>query len=564
MSLTTFERRQQILRLLRENNTAKVTDLARMLDVSEGTIRNDLIALDEEQQILRVRGGAVLRDDALDRRRTLPARVAENAAAKLRIAKWAAELVEDGDTIALDASSTVLYMAQFLKARRNLTIVTNGIEVARAIAENPANTVILIGGALSTDGMTLRGALAENTMQSLFVKLAFLSCSGFSLENGLTEPVIDDAKLKTLMIRCAKQTIALIDSSKFDKFGLTPFASLEDIDHIFTDSNLSPQFVDSLRERGVNLTLCEENAVSAFVQGKNGKRTYRIGFANLGEELAFAQDVRRGLEKAAVAAGNIDLIIADNKLNSEVALRVADDLIAKGIDLMVEYQIDQALGGQLMDRFRQAKIPVIAVDIPIVGATYFGVDNYRTGYMAGTALGQWINEHWGGQFDVLVIFEEPRAGALPAMRIQGQLDGLSRQVANVPQDHLYRLDSHNTAQVSEENMAKLLTQLPKHARMCVLSFNDDAAIGALLAARSAGRESQVVIVGQGADRLVREEMRRANSRIIGSTAFMPEKYGEQIIALALKILRGEPVPPAHYIESVFIHPQNIDLFYPEN
>ena len=267
--------------------------------------------------------------------------------------------------------------------------------------------------------------------------------------------------------------------------------------------------------------------------------------------------------RAAKESGNIDLIVADNQLSSEVALTVADRLIAKEVDLAIEYQIDEKSGSLIMNKFQQAGIPVIAIDIPIVGATFVGANNYRSGYMAGEALGQWINNHWHGQLDRLFILEEPRAGALPASRIQGQLDGLKQIVGDIPAEKINYLDSGNRSDISQKQMAKTLRANPEASKLAVISFNDDAALGALLAARQAKREEDVVIVGQGADRMLRPEIRRPNSRVIGSTALMPEKYGEKLIDLALKILRGKPVPPAIYTDHIFINAENIDLFYPE-
>lgn len=561
--MTTFDRRKNILRLVRENQSVRVTELARLLDVSEGTIRNDLAALDDEQQLMRVRGGAVIREETPSPRWQPPVRIDPNADSKLRIARWAAELIENGDSVLFDDSTTVLRMASFLRDRRNLTVVTNGIEVARALAENTSNTVILIGGILGADGISVKGSLAEKFLKDLHIERAFVTCSGFSLETGLTETDIHQAHIKAQMIRSAEKTIALIDSSKFGKLGLTPFASTKEIAHIFTDDNINPQLVEQLRQDGIDLTICEENTVSSFTQRDRQLTHYRIGFANLDEVSAFSIDVRRGLERAAKDASNIDLIVADNQLSGDIALRIADDLINKGIDLMIEYQIDQTVGSLLMNKFRQANIPVIAVDIPIIGATYFGTDNYNGGYTAGQALGEWINSHWNGQIDGLIVLEEPRAGALPASRIQGQIDGLVSQIGNVAESGTYRLDSANTLEVSQEAMLHLLPRLPDQHHLAILTFNDEAAIGALLAAQETGREDDVVLVGQGADRRVREEIRRADSRIIGSTAYMPEKYGAKLIELALQILRGEPVPPAVYSDNVFIHAGNIDLYYPK-
>jgi ribose transport system substrate-binding protein len=216
-----------------------------------------------------------------------------------------------------------------------------------------------------------------------------------------------------------------------------------------------------------------------------------------------------------------------------------------------------------MDKFQQVGIPVIAVDIPMVGATFFGVDNYRAGHMAGRALGEWIMQQWHGRFDQLLILEEPRAGSLPEARIQGQLDGLKEVVPQLPEaDCIHYIDCGNTTAVSEAGVSKVLQTLPTGQYIAIISFNDEAAFGAVQAARQAEREADVVIVGQGADRLVRGEIRNPQSRLIGSTAYMPERYGEKVLDLALKILRGESVPPAVYMNHVFINAGNIDRYYP--
>ncbi len=560
--MTTYERRQRILSLLQEQFGVKVTDLAKLLEVSEGTIRNDLAEMDEEQLLMRVRGGAVLREDYQAHSPALTGRGQLNASAKHRIARWAAEMVEDGDSIALDASTTVYHMTPYLLERKNLTIVTNGLEVGRALAKNPSHTTILVGGILRPDGAAVTGHLGEKLLRDLHLKTAFMSCAGFSIEAGLTEFDLQEAQLKSLMIRSARRVVALVDSSKLGQQSLTPFASIEQVSHVITDNKVNAQFVEHLRQTQTILVICGENTVSSFSPFDTQLSHYKIGFANLSEQVPFAVDVRRGLERAAKEAGNIDLVVADNQLDGEVALRIAENLIAKKVDLVIEYQIDEKMGSIIMSKFQQANIPVIAVDIPLVGANFFGADNYRSGHLAGVALGRWINDYWQGYFDRLIVLEEPRAGVLPAARIRGQLDGLQDVVGEIPQARITYLDSGNTSDTSAAHMAEALKEYPDAHKIAVISFNDDAAFGALTAARKAKREEDVIIVGQGADRVVRPEIRRPVSRIIGSTGFMPEKYGEKLIEIALKILRGEVIPPAIYIDPTFINAENIDFFYP--
>lgn len=562
--MTTFERRQRILRLLRDQSGIKVTELARRLDVSEGTIRNDLSALEKAGQLTRVRGGAVLRDDHRFISSSFSARAQVNTAAKQRIARWAADMVEDGDSVLLDSSTTVFHTASFLQDRSNLTIITNGIEVAFALSQNPSHTIILVGGILRHERALLVGHLGERILENLHIKTAFVSCSGFSVETGLTQVDIQEAQIKSRMIESAEQVVALVDSTKFGKVDLTPFASVEQVSHILTDSSLDPGYIEQLRQTCAVLTVCGENTTSSYTPWSEETPRYKIGFANLGESMSLPVDVRRGLEQAAQNASNIDLILADNQLSGEVALRVADRLIAEGVDLVIEYQIDEKAGGLIMDKFKEADVPVIAVDIPMVGATYFGVDHYRAGRMAGVALGTWIAGHWGGSFDRLIVLEEQRPGALVAARIQGQLDGLQSVAGEVAPARTIRLDSGNTSDISQPNMNEALEGLPDEHRLAVISFNDDAAIGAVTAARQAGREQDVVIVGQGADRIARKEIRRPGSRLIGSAAYWPERYGQKLIDVAQAILQGEPVPPAVYNKHVFITKDNIDEYYPNS
>ncbi len=562
--MTTFQRRQRLLVLLREQPGIRVPELARLLGVSEPTIRNDLNALAQAGQITRVRGGAVPGDVGAAAVPQYADRAAVNESAKLRIARWAADLVEDGDAILLDASSTVYHMAQFLAGRQHLTIITNGIEVARRLAANAGYKVVLLGGAMRQDGASVTGLLSGSALRTLRIKLAFLSCAGFALDVGLSEVDLEEAQLKSQMIASAAAVVALIDSSKFGRLALTPFAKIDQVSHIFTDSAVDPAWVAQLRQAGATLTICDANTTSTYSPSGPKPAHYRVGFANLSERIPFAVDVRRGLERAAHDAGIVDLVVADNRLDGEHAVAVARRLLDEGIDLLIEYQVDAQAGEVIMSRCRAAGVPAIAVDIPMLGATFFGVDNYRAGYMAGDGLGRWICGHWQGQLERLVVLEEPRTGQFAATRMRGQIEGLQQHVGPLSEAKIVRVDCGNTAETTAARLRPLLLgpELAGLHRIAMISINDDAATGAIAAARAVGRAGDIIVVGQGADRRAREELLRADSRLVGSTSYMPERYGEQLVPLALSILRREPVPPAVYVEHHFITAENLAEFYP--
>jgi len=151
-------------------------------------------------------------------------------------------------------------MAGFLQERDNLTVVTNGIEVGRELARNPTNTVILLGGILRPDGSAITRPSSEHLLHNLNIKTAFMSSSGFSMDTGLTEVDLSEAQFKRSMVAAAGKLIALIDSSKFGKVDLTSYASTQQIDHIFTDCQLSDQWKLRLEQAGVLFTLCGESA----------------------------------------------------------------------------------------------------------------------------------------------------------------------------------------------------------------------------------------------------------------------------------------------------------------
>ncbi len=249
------------MNILREQPGTRVPDLARFLEVSEGTIRNDLRALADSGQLTRVWGGGIPMEKHGESP-TFIARARVNQGPKRAIARMAASLVMDGDSVLLDASTTVFQMAHFLQERHNLTIITNGIGVGRELARDPSNTVIMLGGILRPDGSAVTRPLEEHTLRNLHIKIAFMSSSGFSIEAGLTEVDLHEAQLKRTMIASAGQLVALIDSSKFGKVDLTSCARIEQISHIFTDGGLSVAWREKLARAGVAFTLCDDTALS--------------------------------------------------------------------------------------------------------------------------------------------------------------------------------------------------------------------------------------------------------------------------------------------------------------
>jgi DeoR/GlpR family transcriptional regulator of sugar metabolism len=233
--------------------------MAQLLEISEGTVRNDLNALEIQGYLTRVHGGAVLNDGTQQVNAAFGIRHQEHSQEKNCIGAGAAKLVEDGDSILLDASSTAYYLALHLKNHSHLRVVTNGIEVARLLAQNATNTVILIGGVVRADGSSVTGLLSEQIITELHIQKAFVSCSGFSVERGMTEVHLEEAQLKRKVLESARQVFALVDSSKMGHEDLTIFARSIQITHLFTDEGITDDWRTRLQWAGIPFTVCCED-----------------------------------------------------------------------------------------------------------------------------------------------------------------------------------------------------------------------------------------------------------------------------------------------------------------
>jgi len=260
-SMSSYERRQTIIELLRRQPGLRVSEIAAALDVSEGTVRNDLNVLEEEQVLTRFHGGAVLTERKSFLHTSFAARHEEHTFGKDAIARAAAELVQDGDSILLDASSTIYHLGLALENKQRLRVVTNGLDVGQLLAQNPSNTVILIGGILNPDGSSVTGLFSEQVIAEMHIQKAFVSASGFSIERGLTEVHLEEAQLKRKAIESAQQVYALVDSSKLGKEDLTPFARPDQICCLYTDAGITPDWMDRIEKVGIAITICNDHQI---------------------------------------------------------------------------------------------------------------------------------------------------------------------------------------------------------------------------------------------------------------------------------------------------------------
>jgi ribose transport system substrate-binding protein len=288
-------------------------------------------------------------------------------------------------------------------------------------------------------------------------------------------------------------------------------------------------------------------------------RRYRIGYAAQGQDSSFPREVTTGLARAAESS-RVELVAVDNRYDAKTALRNADQLVREEVDLAVEFQADEAVAPAIAGKFMEAGIPMIAIDIPHPGATYFGANNYEAGLIGGRCLGRWANKHWQGEVDEIIMLEISRAGSLPQARIRGMLGGVNETMRRVESSRVIHLDGDGQFGTTLECMRKHL-RTSKSKRILVGAATDPSALGALRAFDEAGRAADCAVVSHNAEPEGRAELREARTRLIGSVAYFPEKYGAGVIRLALDILARKATPPAVFIRHQLITPENVDHYY---
>ncbi|WP_269585085.1 sugar ABC transporter substrate-binding protein [Roseibium sp. Sym1] len=293
---------------------------------------------------------------------------------------------------------------------------------------------------------------------------------------------------------------------------------------------------------------------------RNGDK-YVFGFANLQRDIAFGVLVENGIVENAEAAG-IELVIADNRLDGPTALSNANSFTQRDVDYVIEFQTDANFGQQIMQVFDNAGIAVTAIDIPMPGANFFGVNNPKSGFMGGSYLATAAKEQFGERLNegYLVIGALPQSGAIPRMRTDGQRAGFMALSEGFPEENVIEIDTKNTLQEAYTQMSNVLGRIPPGAPIMIIAINDQATIGMLQAVRAAGRAETAIAVGNGADEA---EALATDPKLVAATGSFPGDYGNYLIPLALSSLAGKDVPDAMFVTHQMVTKGNICEFYSE-
>jgi len=245
-------RREKILRILSDKGQITYLELEKIFpDISNMTLRRDLIGLEKEGQVVRTRGGAVARAQiAVSAENAYSLRTTENVDAKMQIAQKAKTLIRPGRAVYLDSGTTMMCFARIIPDD-NLYIITSGPNIALEVMRDNNLTLLMLGGNLNRNNLSVSGTHSLEMVEKINIDIAFLVASGYDRENGFTCGTFSESELKRAIMQKARQTVLLMDSSKIERSMPFTFSAFEDIDIFVTDDNMPQMVLDEARSKGI-------------------------------------------------------------------------------------------------------------------------------------------------------------------------------------------------------------------------------------------------------------------------------------------------------------------------
>ena len=275
-------------------------------------------------------------------------------------------------------------------------------------------------------------------------------------------------------------------------------------------------------------------------------RRLRFGFAVQSAEMPFSVAVAQSVTAAAAASG-VELLVLDNRFDPDVAVENAEEFVAKRVDLVLEFQVEEVVAPRIAHIFKRADIPLIAIDVPHPNSTYFGVDNFEAGHEVGAMLAQHAQRKWKGIVDRVIGVGFSEAGSFVQSRITGAFDGIRERMPELTAEQFEQIEGRGMRGASRLAMREALRNHRVGRHVLVAAATDSSALGVLDAARELGCEQDFAIAGQDCIPEALKELRSGKSALIGSISHEVETYGPRLIQLGIALLRGNIVPPYNYV-----------------
>ncbi len=306
-----------------------------------------------------------------------------------------------------------------------------------------------------------------------------------------------------------------------------------------------------------------ETAVAASeteqVAASGKKDKYRIAFAIVSSTTSSAVLARNNVEEVAARMGNVEIINMDNAFDPNKAVENARNAIAMQVDCFIEYQMEYQVNETISQMMKDAGIPVLAVQMAVPDAPLYAMDNVKTGYLMGKALADYANANWKDE-DVVVLYGNiPQSGQNFVDRQKGGEQAIEELF---PGKEKFEFNTKADSEVTRAAVTDFLTAHPNQ-KVLMWMHIDEPAIAAEAAAANAGRSEDVIIASSAGTKAFFTAMQQPGSRLLGSLAMFAEKWGEDLVPMAIKLADGEEIPELSGPPLEMITNENLGEYYPE-
>jgi len=286
---------------------------------------------------------------------------------------------------------------------------------------------------------------------------------------------------------------------------------------------------------------------------------FKIGYISLGDSVPFVKLVSDSIRSSADEAGQ-DLIFCDSEIDAAKALACAQQMKVQGAQGVINFQVFQDSSPEICAAYDS--VPTIAIDIiqPPCQISFMGANNREAGRLGGAVLGEYAKTNWDCDITAYVSLESTAAGAANTDRMGGWRDGF-QEFCEIPADKERILDGADRTDPALEQVTNLLGALPGN-RIIVVAINEDGILGAIGAANTLGRQTDLYYGGQGTDPSIWKDV-ACNPNYIASVAYYPERYGTLVVPAMVKALQGETIPTEIFTVHEIINKDNIRSIYPE-
>ncbi len=549
--LSREERAQSIVKLLAEKKSMRVSNLAKLYNVTPATIRNDLKRL-EERNLLELHHGYVTLPHTEDQ---FPVWNSSATAKEIFqiVATRCTSQINGEETVFLDGSPCAVIIAENLVHRDTVKVVTTSVQIA-TILKNTTIQVLVIDHHKEPRNSFLKLLKDHSFLQKLQITKAFFGLTTYDTGDYVS---LHDTLLNDVLYAFAKASVKLTLCLESNNLGIQPNRT-----HRVDLRKIQSSLVEIVINEAIDETAIKNDFSFNYPVTYCGhdhflhlgiKSTKKIGFSFYPGTADFRHIVGNSIERACKEFPEYTLDLRRNTGTYETIIDSIQQFTQDGIDLLIDYSSNYEVGELIVRKLNnsQVNIPVIMVDLPVHNAYYYGANNIEAGQIAGDYAAQFILKQWGGKIDSIVLLGKTISGSRAQQRLLGSLDSLRNQI-RFSSEIIETLDCSGSNELYQHKLTKIFETLKSQDTCLVMSFGEDTTIDSYELVKQYSQTRRIIMVGQNYTRKLKQLMADPHSPLIGCVSYGQDQYGEQIFSIISEILDNKAQELVHYAEHEWI------------